>query len=166
MISPGQQTKCHENFRHFTATLKWQEEQGRSVSPGLGVGRLGRCIPLHHSMLSPSICASRANSVLLEGPCCLWAGFEDYREFTPSIQGVREFTLQCTMCNVPPAHVSSVSWVPTSWCSVLGPLCGTTCEMNLRVSAVAIAVAYREPCVYTGEGPGASQELASALLSF
>lgn len=128
-------------------------------------GQAGLVHPLHHGMLGPSICASRANSVLLEGPGCLWADFEDYQEFIPSIQGVREFTLQCTMCNVPPAHVSSVSWVPTS-SSVLGSLCGTTCEMNLRVSAVAIAVAYREPRVYTGEGPGASQELASALLSF
>lgn len=106
------------------------------------MGRLGRRIPLHRGMLSPSICASRANCALLEGPCCLWTGFEDYREFTPSVQCIREFTLQRMMGNALPARVSLLSWVPTSWSSVLGSLCGTTREMNLRVSAIAVAVVY------------------------
>lgn len=151
---------------HLTATLKWQEEQCCSASPGLGMGKWSWCIPLHHSMLSPSMCASRANCVLLEGSCCLWGPFGDHYEFIPSVQGIREFILQCTMCNAPPAHVLSLSWVPISWSSVLGSLCGTTCGMNLRVTIIAVAVTYWEPPVYTGEVPGASQELAAPLPPF
>lgn len=112
------------------------------------MGRLDWCIPLHLSMLSPSSCASRANCVLLEGSCCLWAGFEDYQEFTTSVQCVREFTLQRVMCNAPPAHVSLLSWCPTSGSSVLGSLSGTTCEMNFRVLAIAGGVTYQEPRLY------------------
>ena len=99
-------------------------------------------------------------------PSCLQAGFEGCREFAPGGECSGEFTLQRVTCNAPPASVSSLSWVPTSWSSMLGSCCGTTHKINLRVPAIAVAASYEEPRVYTGEGPGASQEPAAALPSF
>lgn len=52
--------------------------RARAVQAGLGDA-------LHHSTLTLSSWANRANSVHLESPCCLWAGFGDHQEFTPTV---------------------------------------------------------------------------------
>lgn len=86
---------------------------------------------LHHSTLTLSSWANRANSVHLESPCCLWAGFGDHQEFTPTVNA-SESLLSNTghascECLIAPLELS------------LGPVCGTR-EVNPRVLAVVTAV--------------------------
>lgn len=82
--------------------------------------------PLHPSRLSLSSWANRANCVLLEGPCCLWAGFGDLQGSLLLLMHQRGCfptqDIQCASCECLSALLELS----------LGPVCGTW-ELNPRV---------------------------------